>query len=113
MKIRPVHHAILCYMEWHCDRRLSFRTVRQMARDLARNSTEVERATRDLLVWGLISMRHDGENKFHIVRLGDGRETMPHTACVHFIRPAIPAIHRGPPQGVLVESRTSDTRIAA
>lgn len=114
MKITPVHHAVLCYLEWHCDHRKPFRTVRRMARDLARNETEVQRAVRQLTAWGLISMRHDQRNQSFIVRLGDGRETAPYRA----VRMAIPStlstvIHRRSRQTVRVNSWPDETRRAA
>lgn len=96
MRIRPVHHAILCYAEWCCDNRIPFRTVGTMAADLARNLTEVQRATRDLVAWGLISFRHDEGNQWHVVRLGDGRETVPVAKSRCPVAPAtVPLIHKG------------------
>lgn len=94
-RIKPVHHAVLCYLEWHCDRRLPFRTQRQMAADLARDETEVRRAMRDLMAWGLVSIRHDETNQWHTVRLGDGRETLPVAKSRCPVVPMkIPAIHK-------------------
>lgn len=94
MKIRPPHHMVLSYLEWHCDRRIPFRTVGVMASDLARNLKEIQKATRELVDWGLISFRHDERNKWHIVRLGDGRETIA-VAKARCPVPAmrVPAIH--------------------
>jgi len=95
VKIRPVHHAVLCYLEWHCDRRIPFRTQKRMADDLARNETEIMRATRDLVTWGLVSFRHDESNHWHIVRLGDGRETPPVAKSRCPVSPMkIPAVHK-------------------
>jgi hypothetical protein len=121
MKITPVHHAILCYLEWHCDRRLPFRTVRRMARDLARNETEVQRATRQLIGWGLFTMRHDQRNQSFIVRLGDGRETTPYRpirmaaappiSTTHWLKNA--AVHMGRQATKSLEWRSDETRIAA
>jgi len=81
---KPVHAAVLGYVEWCCDHRLRFPKVAVVAEDLARDRTSVMRAFVDLLDWGAFSMRFAyGQSK--IIRLGDGRETAP---------PAIPALHR-------------------
>lgn len=114
MRITTTHHAVLCYLEWHCDRGLAFRTVRRMAADLARNETEVQRATQQLVAWGLISMRHDQHNQSFIVRLGDGRETKPYRA----LRMVVPStistvVPRRSRAQIRVNSRPDETRIAA
>lgn len=114
MKIRPVHHAILCYLEWHCDRGIPFRTHKRMAEDLARNLTEVARATRDLVAWGLVSFRHDEFNEWHTVRLGDGRETPPiSTKRRNVITLKTPAVHKGQAVADSVEWQASNSRAAA
>ena len=114
MKIRPAHHAILCYAEWCCDNRIPFRTVGVMAADLARNLREIESATRDLVEWGLMSIRHDEGNKWHIIRLGDGRETIP-IAKARCPIPAmkIPTVHKRRHAVDIVEPTAYDKRRVA
>ena len=56
IRLRPTHHAILGYLEWHCDRGIPFRTQRDMAAELARDVKDVERAFGQLQAWGLVSV---------------------------------------------------------
>lgn len=78
MKIRPAHHALLCYAEWCCDNRLPWPGMKRVAADLARNIHDLQAAMADLKAWGLLSARYQGIGQRVVLRLGDGRETAPH-----------------------------------
>lgn len=114
MRLRPVHHAVLGYLEWHCDRGIPFRDQTTMAADLARNYTEVHRAMRDLSAWGLVTVTHDELNTWYRIRLGDGRETPP-IATRRGLRLAtkIPVVHKGRDVADSVESQPMNVRTAA
>ena len=84
MKIRPAHHALLSYAEWCCDTARPWPKMVVVAHDLARNFYDIQSAMADLVEWGLVSERYDDHGQSRILRLGDGRETVP----------AIPVIHR-------------------
>lgn len=75
MKIRPAHHALLCYAEWCCDNRLAWPKMKIVAADLARDERDLRQAFEQLMEWGLISIRYCGPAQQRMVRLGDGRET--------------------------------------
>lgn len=77
MKIRPAHHALLCYAEWCCDRRRPWPGMKRVAADLARDLSDLRSAWAELRAWGLVSTRHHGNGMTVVVRLGDGRETAP------------------------------------
>ena len=78
MKIRPAHHAVLCYAEWCCDRRQPWPGMKRVAADLARSINDLHDAMADLKAWGLVSDRYHGNGQAVVVRLGDGRETAPY-----------------------------------
>lgn len=75
MKIRPAHHALLCYAEWCCDNRRPWPGIKRVAYDLARDVSDLRSALTELETAGLLSKRHDGYGHSVIIRLGDGRET--------------------------------------
>lgn len=111
MKIRPAHHAILCYAEWCADNRRPWPGMKRVAADMARDLSDMRTAFTDLTRWGLLSVRHQGYGHRLIVRLGDGRETSPHA------RPSythdIPAIHRNGGRTACGTILPDDARIAA
>lgn len=77
MKIRPAHHALLCYAEWCADNRRPWPGMKRVAYDLARDISDLRAALAELETWGLLSKRHHGNGQTVIIRLGDGRETAP------------------------------------
>ena len=113
MNIRPAHHALLCYAEWCCDNRRPWPFLPDVAADLARNLSDIQTAMRELIQWGLLSLRRD-EGRHYILRLGDGRETVS-LARAFCPVPAmvIPVIHKGRGSVDIVESAHDDARIAA
>lgn len=77
MKIRPAHHALLCYAEWCCDRRRPWPGMKRVAADLARDVSDLRSAWAELRAGGLVSTHYHGNGMAVVVRLGDGRETAP------------------------------------
>ena len=112
MKLRPVHFAVLGYLEWHTDRGLPFHSIVRMARDLARNLTDVQRATRDLVSLGAVSFEHYSCNERFVARLWDGRMT---PSLAQLAKPPdIHALHRGRGHySFATMRRTQAERIAA
>ncbi len=106
IRIRPAHHALLCYAEWCADNRRPWPGMKRVATDLARNKSDLECAFAQLKDWGLLSARYSGNGQTVIVRLGDGRETTP-------LVPDILVIHRHNEPELRSNIRTNDTRIAA
>lgn len=94
MKIRPAHHALLCYAEWCCDTGRPWPFLSVVSADVARNLSDMQTALRELVQWGIVSLRRD-EGRHYIIRLGDGRETISLARAMCPI-PAmiIPVIHR-------------------
>ena len=103
MNIRPAHHALLCYAEWCCDNRRPWPKFGTVAADLARNERDLGAAFAELVEWGLVSERYCGCGYHRVLRLGDGRETVPY----------IHVIHRRTVRPGLVESAYDDARISA
>lgn len=104
MKIRPAHHALLCYAEWCCDRRRPWPGMKRVAEDLARDISDLHTAWAELKAWGLVSARYCGVGQAVVVRLGDGRETLP---------PISPCRTRTTTQVSRVESPVVQLRTAA
>ena len=77
MKIRPAHHALLCYAEWCADNRRPWPGTKRVAEDMARDVSDLRTALADLKAWGLLSARYHGNRQAVVIRLGDGRETAP------------------------------------
>lgn len=94
MKIRPAHHALLCYAEWCCDRRRPWPGMKRVAHDLARDLSDLQAAWTELLAWGLVSSRYHGNGQTLVVRLGDGRETAPFPIRVVHNRRRSPVVRR-------------------
>lgn len=106
IRIRPKHHAVLCYAEWCCDNNRPWPKLRVVAADMAWDQKAINRAFEDLLAWGLVSIRHCGRGHFTILRLGDGRETSGLTHDIH-------VIHRGAVSANRDIVQTEDMRMAA
>lgn len=108
MKIRPAHHALLCYAEWCCDNRRPWPGMKRVAADLARNKSDLEAAFSELRHVGLLSCRYHGNGQALVIRLGDGRETAPMP---------IRVVHKKVPHDILVihkdDARRAERRIAA
>jgi len=104
VKIRPAHHALLCYAEWCCDNRQPWPGMKRVAADLARNIHDLHDAMADLKAWGLLSARYQGMGQRVVVRLGDGRETLS----------SISAVSTSARRGVSrVKSLNNSTKVAA
>jgi hypothetical protein len=88
VKIRSVHHILLCYAEWCCHNNLPWPKLCVVAADCAWDQKAINHAFADLLAWGLINIRYCGTRHIKVLRLGDGRQTAEVTH-------QIPAIHRG------------------
>ena len=113
VKIRPAHHALLSYAEWCCDNRRPWPFLPDVAADLARNLSDIQTAMRELIQWGLVSLRRD-EGRHYILRLGDGRETVSLARALCPV-PAmvIPVVHMRAGPLDLIKSGYDDARIAA